>query len=196
MMQYLFYLVAYLIGSISFSYILVKIKSGEDVRDMGSKNAGGTNVLRNYGVALGVATFLLDMAKGALVAYLAKHFEIADPIISVFFAVVGHIYPFYLKFKGGKGVATTGGGMGFLYPNMFLVGCAIFFGISAITGYVSLGSISLMVYLLYLFIFVLKLTGFELLFACLTVVLVIFKHRENIKRLINKSERSIYKGRK
>ena len=195
-MQYLFYLVAYLIGSISFSYILVKIKSGEDVRDMGSKNAGGTNVLRNYGVALGVATFLLDMAKGALVAYLAKHFEIADPIISVFFAVVGHIYPFYLKFKGGKGVATTGGGMGFLYPNMFLVGCAIFFGISAITGYVSLGSISLMVYLLYLFIFVLKLTGFELLFACLTVVLVIFKHRENIKRLINKSERSIYKGRK
>lgn len=195
-MQYLFYLVAYLIGSISFSYILVKIKSGEDVRDMGSKNAGGTNVLRNYGVALGVATFLLDMAKGALVAYLAKHFEIADPIISVFFAVVGHIYPFYLKFKGGKGVATTGGGMGFLYPNMFLVGCAIFFGISAITGYVSLGSISLMIYLLYLFIFVLKLTGFELLFACLTVVLVIFKHRENIKRLINKSERSIYKGRK
>ncbi len=195
-MQYLFYLVAYLIGSISFSYILVKIKSGEDVRDMGSKNAGGTNVLRNYGVALGVATFLLDMAKGALVAYLAKHFEIADPIISVFFAVVGHIYPFYLKFKGGKGVATTGGGMGFLHPNMFLVGCAIFFGISAITGYVSLGSISLMVYLLYLFIFVLKLTGFELLFACLTVVLVIFKHRENIKRLINKSERSIYKGRK
>lgn len=195
-MQYLFYLVAYLIGSISFSYILVKIKSGEDVRDRGSKNAGGTNVLRNYGVALGVATFLLDMAKGALVAYLAKHFEIADPIISVFFAVVGHIYPFYLKFKGGKGVATTGGGMGFLYPNMFLVGCAIFFGISAITGYVSLGSISLMIYLLYLFIFVLKLTGFELLFACLTVVLVIFKHRENIKRLINKSERSIYKGRK
>lgn len=195
-MQYLFYLVAYLIGSISFSYILVKIKSGEDVRDMGSKNAGGTNVLRNYGVALGVATFLLDMAKGAIVAYLAKHFEIADPIISVFFAVVGHIYPFYLKFKGGKGVATTGGGMGFLYPNMFLVGCAIFFGISAITGYVSLGSISLMIYLLYLFIFVLKLTGFELLFACLTVVLVIFKHRENIKRLINKSERSIYKGRK
>lgn len=195
-MQYLFYLVAYLIGSISFSYILVKIKSGEDVRDRGSKNAGGTNVLRNYGVALGVATFLLDMAKGAIVAYLAMHFEIADPIISVFFAVVGHIYPFYLKFKGGKGVATTGGGMGFLYPNMFLVGCAIFFGISAITGYVSLGSISLMIYLLYLFIFVLKLTGLELLFACLTAVLVIFKHRENIKRLINKSERSIYKGRK
>lgn len=195
-MQYLFYLVAYLIGSISFSYILVKIKSGEDVRDRGSKNAGGTNVLRNYGVALGVATFLLDMAKGAIVAYLAKHFEIADPIISVFFAVVGHIYPFYLKFKGGKGVATTGGGMGFLYPNMFLVGCAIFFGISAVTGYVSLGSVSLMIYLLYLFFFVLKLTGLELLFACLTAVLVIFKHRENIKRLINKSERSIYKGRK
>lgn len=194
-MQYLFYLAAYIIGSISFSYILVKLKSGEDVREKGSKNAGGTNVLRNYGVAMGVATFLLDMAKGALVAFLAKNFNLANPIISVFFAVLGHIYPFYLSFKGGKGVATTGGGLGYLYPNYFLIGCVVFFGISAISGFVSLGSVSLMLYLLSIFFFIIKLKGAELLFACLTVLLVIFKHRENIKRLIKGNERSIYKRR-
>lgn len=195
-MQYLFYLAAYLIGSISFSYLLVKLKSGEDVREKGSKNAGGTNVLRNYGVAMGVATFLLDMAKGALVAFLAKQYNLGNPFISVFFAVLGHIYPFYLGFKGGKGVATTGGGLGFLYPNLFLIGCAVFFGISAISGFVSLGSVSLMVYLLGIFFFVLKLKGLELLFGCLTVILVIFKHRGNIKRLLTGCERSLYKRRK
>lgn len=195
-MEYIFYLVAYLIGSISFSYILVKLKSGEDVREKGSKNAGGTNVLRNYGVAMGVATFLLDMAKGAFVAFLAKRFEFGNPIIAVSFAVLGHIYPFYLGFKGGKGVATIGGGLGFLYSKLFVIGCIIFFGISAISGFVSLGSLCLMAYLLFIFFFIIKLKGVELLFASLTVLLVVFKHRHNIKRLINRTEGNIYKRRK
>ena len=192
----------YLLGSISGSIIISKNFFREDIRLKGSGNAGTTNAFRAYGVKYAALAMSIDFIKTILAMLIADKVGLAvgasefTKYISGVVVVIGHIWPIYYNFKGGKGVATTGGGMGFLYPNMFLVGCAIFFGISAITGYVSLGSISLMIYLLYLFIFVLKLTGFELLFACLTVVLVIFKHRENIKRLINKRERSIYKGRK
>ena len=194
-MKFLFYLLSYLIGSISFSYIVVKLYSGEDVRDKGSNNAGTTNVLRNYGWWLGIATYALDSIKGMICAYLAKLWEFS-PIIAVSFAVIGHIFPFYMKFRGGKGVATISGGFTFLYPKLFPVGLLVFLATFFLTKIMSLASMALMAYLAIVFIFVLKLQGYDLFFSLLTVALVVFMHRNNIKRLLQGKENKIVIGGK
>lgn len=196
-MKYLFYLFCYLLGSISFSYVLVKIFKNEDVRDKGSKNAGATNVMRNYGRPIGFFAFLLDYGKGFLAAFLSSHFNIGLPIIAVFCTALGHIFPIFLKFKGGKGVATTAGGFSAMSPASILMGFVVFVVFAIGTGYVSVGSMALMAYLFfYVAMVALQLKGIELFIAGISVLMVIIRHKDNIIRLINGKENSIRKGKR
>ena len=139
---------SYLLGSIPFGYLLVRIFRGEDVRQSGSGNIGATNVSRKSPV-LGVLTLLLDALKGT--AAVALSYEVADRAVAIptlehvamgaLFAVVGHMFPVWLKFRGGKGVATGLGSFVVIAPKAVLIAVGIFIAVVAISRYVSLGSI-------------------------------------------------------
>src|SRR5271156_4047881 len=140
--------VSYLLGSIPFGYLLVRIFRGEDVRQSGSGNIGATNVSRKSPL-LGVLTLLLDAAKGT--AAVAASYVVADHVVAIptleqlalgaLFAVVGHVFPVWLKFRGGKGVATGLGAFVVIAPKAVLIAVGIFIAVAAISRYVSLGSI-------------------------------------------------------
>src|SRR5208282_706694 len=139
---------SYLLGSIPFGYLLVRIFRGEDVRQSGSGNIGATNVSRRSPV-LGVLTLLLDALKGTgavALSYLVADRMVAIPALEqlalgALFAVVGHMFPVWLKFRGGKGVATGLGAFSLIAPKAVLIVVGIFIAIAAISRYVSLGSI-------------------------------------------------------
>src|SRR4051812_44747637 len=141
---------AYLLGSIPVGYVLVRIFRRQDIRTLGSGNIGATNVLRSEGKGLGAATFILDAVKGAAAVLLGA--AIAGPVlpsvpqrnveaIAALFAVLGHMFPVWLKFRGGKGVATGFGVFVVAAPFAALTSLALFAITFAITRYVSLGSI-------------------------------------------------------
>lgn len=135
---------AYLIGGIPFGYLLVKLKSGEDVRSMGSGNIGATNVLRTTGRGLGFATLLLDIAKGASAVWLADrvtHGSIMWMSLAALAVMAGHAFPVYLKFRGGKAVASFIGAFLYLTPIPLLAVVAVFVITVAGTRYISLGSV-------------------------------------------------------
>src|ERR1044071_2277831 len=152
-------IIAYLLGSIPFGYLLVRIFRGEDIRLTGSGNIGATNVARSGAKGLGIATLVLDAIKGALAVWLAavlagsKYNLCGDFIqhpcapalrlmsLAAICAVLGHVFPVWLRFKGGKGVATALGVFCVLFPKVILVSLVIFVLVVAITRYVSLGSI-------------------------------------------------------
>jgi len=148
---------AYLLGSIPFGYLLVRIFRGEDIRLSGSGNIGATNVARSGAKGLGIATLVLDALKGMLGVGLAfvlgcrAFFCCSDaacpPVMNVMsvaalFAVLGHVFPVWLRFKGGKGVATALGVFSLLFPKAVLVCLAVFIIVVAVSRYVSLGSIA------------------------------------------------------
>src|SRR5215203_338142 len=135
--------VAYLIGSIPFGYLVVRRKIGADVRQTGSGGTGATNVSRRAGKAAGVLTLLLDAAKGSVAVLIAKTVTGDDWVIAVaaVAALVGHIFPVWLGFRGGKGVATGVGICLVLAPVALVCAGVIFVAIVATTRYVSLGSI-------------------------------------------------------
>jgi glycerol-3-phosphate acyltransferase PlsY len=135
---------AYLIGGIPFGYLLVKLKSGEDVRALGSGNIGATNVLRTTGRGLGVLTLLLDIAKGALAVWLADRFlhgSITGMSLAALAVMAGHAYPIFLKFHGGKAVASFVGAFLYLTPLPLLTVLLVFVVTVAVTRYISLGSV-------------------------------------------------------
>jgi acyl phosphate:glycerol-3-phosphate acyltransferase len=135
---------AYLIGGIPFGYLLVKLKSGEDVREMGSGNIGATNVLRTTSRGLGILTLLLDIAKGALAVWLADRFlygSVTGMSLAALAVMAGHAYPIFLKFKGGKAVASFIGAFLYLTPLPLLTVLLVFVVTVAITRYISLGSV-------------------------------------------------------
>lgn len=137
-------LAAYLIGGIPFGYLLVRLTTGRDVRESGSGNIGATNVLRTSGRALGVATLLLDIAKGALAVWLADrllHGSLAGMSAAAIAVMAGHAYPVFLKFRGGKAVASFIGAFLYLTPTPLLAIVVIFVATVAISRYISLGSI-------------------------------------------------------
>jgi acyl phosphate:glycerol-3-phosphate acyltransferase len=196
---------SYLLGSIPFGYLLVRVFRGEDVRQSGSGNIGATNVSRRS-PALGALTLLLDALKGTAAVGLAYGLsdvlaENAKPFqtlaVAAFFAVLGHVFPVWLKFRGGKGVATGLGSFIVIGPHAVLVAAGIFVLVVAVFRYVSLGSI-------------LAVASFPLLFAyrmpahdnasvalalmATTCLLIIVRHQENIRRLLAGTENRI--GRK
>ena len=195
--------IAYLLGSIPFGYILVRIFHGQDVRQSGSGNIGATNVARSS-PALGVVTLLLDAAKGscavwsALLIFDATTHGFIDlrlqPMVALaaLFAVIGHIFPVWLKFRGGKGVATGVGAFITVAPKAVLFAIVIFLALLAAFRYVSLGSIIAATSLPVLIYFLYVRTGWQTYAitaaAALAVALIIIKHRENILRLVAGTE--------
>ena len=181
----------YLLGSIPFGYLLVRVQSGGDIRAMGSGNIGATNVARTAGWAVGVATLILDTAKGFFAVWLIGHFSdgnIRFMMYAGLAAILGHIFPVWLKFSGGKGVATAlGVFLAICWPAV-AVAVAIFAIVVIFWRYVSLASISAAA-ALPLLVYVLYAPGHAPPVAVstgtlLAAILVIVKHRWNIERLM------------
>jgi len=191
--------VAYLIGSIPFGYLVVRRKIGADVRQTGSGGTGATNVSRRAGKAAGVLTLLLDAAKGSVAVLIAKTVTGDDWVIAVaaVAALVGHIFPVWLGFRGGKGVATGVGIFLVLAPIALLCAGVVFVAIVALTRYVSLGSITAAV-LIPVFVwlqnlFVVPVFDLQALLtaAIAGAALIVFAHRGNIQRLVSGTESRI-----
>jgi glycerol-3-phosphate acyltransferase PlsY len=183
---------SYLLGSIPFGYLLVRIFRGEDVRRSGSGNIGATNVSRKSPL-LGGLTLLLDAAKGTAAVMLsyvvADHREaiptLEQATLGALFAVLGHVFPVWLKFRGGKGVATGLGAFALLAPKAILVAVGFFIVVVLITRYVSLGSITAVA------VFPLAaglirqfyLSPVALALMSVASLLILIKHRDNMRRL-------------
>ena len=177
---------SYLIGSIPFGFLLTKFFLKKDIRDIGSGNIGATNALRTGNKAIGYSTLSLDILKAVLPVIFIK-FNYPDYIyLSSLCVFIGHVFPLWLKFKGGKGVATY---VGILFCIDLMFGLIFIFTwliIYLIFKYSSLSSLiaslSIPAYLL------LFLNGKNIFFFLIMFVLIFFTHRKNIKRLINKEE--------
>ena len=187
---------AYLLGNISTSYIVAKRLAGVDIRTQGSGNAGSTNVLRTLGKKAGALTFIGDVLKGLIavliarfIAYGANLDDTTCAYLAVVAVVLGHNYPVFLGFKGGKGVATSLGSMLGMNPLVALSCLGFFIIIVAITKYVSLGSI-LGIGLSPIIMMINHNTKGVLVTLFLTISVAI-THRENIKRLLNGTERKL-----
>jgi acyl phosphate:glycerol-3-phosphate acyltransferase len=136
--------IAYLLGAIPFGYLLVKWKTGGDVRASGSGNIGATNVLRTTGRAAGIATLLLDIAKGYAAVWIAARLSDNDPIwmsLAMLAVIAGHAFPVFLRFQGGKAVASFVGALLFLAPRAMAAEVVVFVVVVLWTRYISLGSI-------------------------------------------------------
>jgi acyl phosphate:glycerol-3-phosphate acyltransferase len=191
---------SYLLGSIPFGYLLVRIFRGEDVRQSGSGNIGATNVSRKSPL-LGVMTLLLDALKGT--AAVAVSYKLADRMVPIptyeqmalaaLFAVIGHMFPVWLRFRGGKGVATALGSFAVIAPKATLVAVVIFIAVVAISRYVSLGSIlavgafPLIAWIIHQF----DASPVGLAMMSVASLLIIAKHHENIRRLLAGTESRI-----
>lgn len=202
-------LISYLLGSLNFGVILSNKLKKDDVRNHGSGNAGTTNMLRSYGKGYAVLTIIGDMLKVVVAIVIAfKIYEYTPSVLNEtyssvnidqnmllksfagFFCVVGHIFPVFFKFKGGKGVATSGGMVFVVDWRIALILLAVFIVVVAITKYVSLGSIIMaLLYpvMIYIFHKSLILTAIALVFT----IIVVVAHRGNIKKLINHTESKI-----
>ena len=178
----------YLIGSIPFALLLGR-RHGIDIRHVGSGNVGATNVLRAVGARAAVLTLLLDAAKGTIAVFIAR--QLADepsvPVLAALASIVGHVSPVWLRFRGGKGVATAGGAFGVIAP--FALGVAmVAFGLTVwLTRFVSLGSIVAAATL----VCVLVVTDSSLVVtggAAIAALVIVVGHRENVARLIAGTE--------
>lgn len=184
---------SYLLGSIPFGYLLVRIFTGDDVRATGSGNIGATNVARKS-PALGVATLLLDAAKGLAAILVARALfsgshQSLIATTAAFFAVFGHLFPVWLKFRGGKGVATSLGAFILLTPKSILCMVVLFLLIAVAFRYVSLGSVAVAAaFPLLAWVFHEYADSRQLILIALVSVLVIWKHRQNIGRLATGTE--------
>jgi len=199
-------LISYLLGSIPFGYLLVRIFRGEDIRQTGSGNIGATNVARSGAKGLGITTLALDALKGALAVCLAalvagsKYNLCGDfvqhpcaPAIrlmswAALCAVLGHVFPVWLRFKGGKGVATALGVFCVLFPKAILLALVIFILVVAITRYVSLGSILGAIAFPLAAYFMQNADWLTLLLASGVSLIIILKHHQNIGRLLAGTE--------
>ena len=176
----------YLMGSIPFGYILTKFILNKDIREIGSGNIGATNALRTGNKLIGYSTLLLDISKAVLPLLYLKFNQSDLLYVGSLSAFIGHVFPIWLKFKGGKGVATYIGilfSLNIIFGLVFGVFWLIIFFISKYSSLASLiGSLSIPIYILIL-------EGLEnVFFYVIMFILIFFTHRENIKRLKNKEE--------
>ncbi|MCI8361918.1 MAG: glycerol-3-phosphate 1-O-acyltransferase PlsY [Clostridia bacterium] len=196
-------IIAYLLGSISFSVIISKKMAGFDVRQKGSGNAGTTNVLRSVGKKAAIITLILDVLKGVvaiLVAYIVG--KIANNLdkslliqIAGIAVIIGHTFPIFFGFKGGKGIATSLGVLLMTNWNIGLI-CLVFaLVLMALTRIVSLGSIAAAILFPVLIIFMPSnayiVEGNYIVYSIILAVLVIYNHRANVKRLLNGTENKL-----
>ncbi len=179
---------AFLLGSIPFGYIVYHITEKKDIRSVGSGNIGATNLLRSKGKLAGLITLMLDLLKGFIpVFYGLKHFDYPVIIILGAAAVVtGHIFPLFLKFKGGKGVATFSGAiLAFSLPGFLVFLCA-FLLMAWITKYVSAGSLAGVLAVFFFTLFTQLVEVSMILFA--VTILIIVRHRSNLKKIFSGTE--------
>lgn len=187
---FLIIFISYFIGNFSSSYILGKIFSKKDIRNFGSGNAGATNALRVFGVKIGLLAFLLDLLKGIIATAIGNHLMgYNGALIAGIFVVVGHNWPIFLKFKGGKGIATSLGVMLYLNLPTTIVCTVIGVLVIAKTKYVSLGSVIATFLLPFIGCIINRPFNFKFFLTTLILgLMAIFKHKSNIERLMNGEE--------
>ena len=182
---------SYLLGSVSWSVVIVKLLQGLDVRTVGSGNAGATNVLRAAGRKAGVAVLALDVAKGITAVAVPRVLDAPPAVVSgaAVAVVVGHVFPVFCGFRGGKGVATALGALGTLAPPAMALGLVVFLIVVAWKRYVSLGSIVTAALFPLLVWFTLRFRWTEsggpwlLLASGAIAILIVTKHSRNLQRL-------------
>ena len=190
--------VAYILGSVPNALWIGKVFKGIDIREHGSKNTGSTNAARVLGVKLGILTLVLDISKGAIPVALSLFMKAdllenitgisnLDFIMIGIFAIIGHSFSIFMKFKGGTAVATTVGVFTVLVPKALLLAAVVFFVIFALTRYVSVSSITAAISLP-IFIFFLYGDIPYTVFGGIITILIIVKHKSNIQRLLNGTE--------
>jgi glycerol-3-phosphate acyltransferase PlsY len=185
-------LAAYLLGSIPFAFLLARRWGARDLRLVGSGNIGAANVMRASGVTAGVMVALLDMAKGALSVWLAGRLSAdgAAPAAAGLAAIIGHIYPVWLRFRGGKGVATACGVFAVLTPLAVPPALATFAAVVWLTKYISLGSVFASLALPPV-AYAIGSPPPAVAAAVASAALIIFRHRSNLARVWTGSERRI-----
>lgn len=186
MIPLLVLVVAYLIGGIPFGYLLVRLKTGRDVRSMGSGNIGATNVLRTTGRAIAIVTLLLDIAKGYFAVWFAAWLTHDSPewmSAAALAVMAGHAYPIFLKFHGGKAVASFIGAFLYLTPIPLFATLVLFVIVVAATKHISMGSIT-MAGSLPLAVWLIEHPPIPVLLASIVAgIFIIYRHRENIARI-------------
>lgn len=184
--------VGYLLGSIPFAFLLSRRWAGLDIRKAGSGNVGAANVLRTTGVGAAIAVMLLDVAKGAGSVLVAERLTTSGtgPAAAGLAAIVGHIYPVWLRFRGGKGVATACGVFSVLTPAALGPSAALFVGAVWLTRYVSLGSV-LATVALGPVAYAMHASAAAVTCAGAAAAVIVFRHRSNLARLLNGTERRL-----
>ncbi len=182
---------AYLIAATPFGYLLYKLRGGKDIRQEGSGNIGASNVMRSGGKALGIATFLLDAGKGALVVGFARWYA-ADALLeaaAALTALVAHCYPVYLRFRGGKGIATGCGAYGVLAPIPMAMALVVFVAVLLTSRIVAIASISASLALPFLVLWW-QPERVLVVSIVMAVLIVIGRHHENIRKLFGAEGRT------
>lgn len=188
---YFWLIVPYLLGSVSFSYIAGKIFGGIDIRTVGSGNAGATNVYRNLGLKPFLFASFFDILKGLVAVVLTKSLFPENEILTILSAVaviIGHNWPIFFGFKGGKGIASTIGVVIGLHPLSALIVIVTMALIVYITRYVSLGSLISTLLLPILFYIFMGDKLYYIIFALVLTIMAWYRHRSNIVRLLNGTE--------
>jgi acyl phosphate:glycerol-3-phosphate acyltransferase len=190
--MFLILILAYCVGSVPFALLMARRWGADDLRRVGSGNIGAANVLRASGVRAGMLVALLDIAKGAVSVGLAMRLssDASAPAAAGLAAIVGHIYPVWLRFKGGKGVATACGVFSVLTPYAALPAFLLFLATAWATRYVSLGSLVATIALPAI-AYAIGAPVASLAAACAAAVLILFRHRGNLVRLRAGTERRL-----
>jgi glycerol-3-phosphate acyltransferase PlsY len=208
-LPYILIIAAYLVGSIPFSYLVVRVVAGADIRYHGSRNVGATNVARNFGKMPGIVALLLDIAKGYAAVALARWIVsrpdwplVSDPAhlsalysmslwiaLAGLIAVLAHMFPVWLRFHGGKGVATATGAFLALDPIAVAAGVLVFLIVILATRFVSLASILSAASIPVFLRFLVHASFWTVAISTLIAIAIILKHHSNISRLVQKSER-------
>ena len=193
-------LLAYITGSIPTAVWIGKKFYGIDVREYGSGNAGATNAIRVLGYKAGVSVFIIDALKGFVAVELAcicyylglitnENYYATFKVVVSMVVVIGHVFPVFAGFRGGKGIATSLGVVLALFPLPAVVCFGVFIIILLITGYVSLGSVTVAIIFPFISIFIFNTTEYAyVLYSCVIAVFIVFMHRKNIKRLLKGQE--------
>jgi len=192
-MRYLFLALSYLLGSLPTGYIAFRLSGGADIRQYGSRSTGATNVFRVGGPMLALPVLVVDVLKGFFPVWLAVRL-FHDPALAAccgFVAVVGHCYPFTIRFRGGKGVATALGAFIALGWAPLLVSVAVFLLAVGITRYVSLGSILAAAAYPLSLLFAFHGPRAVVLWSLAVSILIIIRHKTNVRRLLSGSERKL-----
>jgi glycerol-3-phosphate acyltransferase PlsY len=196
-MNYIIVIVlSYFVGSIPFSYIVPKVFGKIDIRSVGSGNTGTTNVVRTLGLKIGALAFVGDYIKGVLPTFIGLQLlGFNGALIAGAVAVLGHCYPVWLNFKGGKGIATSVGVLTVAFPVIALVLLIWQFAVIFTTKYMSLASITSALFFP-MIVFFSKNNTSSVIFAVFLGGFVIYRHRANFKRLLNGTEKKLTVGKK